>query len=343
MNSIERVAAAIEMRTPDRVPVDLHDFLPAARALGRPFTETFRDGELLAQAMLDAWREYQHDMILLENGTGCNAEACGAHVVYRDDAVPVADEPLIGSLDEVADLKVPDPETTFPQCEVLKATRILSKEIGDQAWIVARADQGPFDLASQLFGIQNLMLAMAMGEADGVHALLDYCRQVTTRYAFALLEAGGRSTSIGEPVSGPALISPADYNRYAKPQQQRLVDDIKARGGIIHNHICGDTAPILEDFIGTGAQVLEVDHLTDLRSAREVADRRVCFLGNIDTDIVTRGTPSQVDDAVREAIDIMGRDGGLILGPGCALGPETPPDNIHALVEAAWRYGTNPA
>ena len=72
MNSIERVAAAIELRTPDRVPVDLHNFLPAAQALGRPFTETFRDGELLAQAMLDAWREYGHDMILLENGTGCN-------------------------------------------------------------------------------------------------------------------------------------------------------------------------------------------------------------------------------------------------------------------------------
>ena len=109
MNSVERVAAAIEMRTPDRVPVDLHNFLPAAQAFGRPFTQTFRDGELLAQSMLDAWREFGHDMILLENGTGCNAEACGAHVSYRDDAAPVADEPLITSLDQVADLVVPDP------------------------------------------------------------------------------------------------------------------------------------------------------------------------------------------------------------------------------------------
>jgi uroporphyrinogen decarboxylase len=51
------------------------------------------------------------------------------------------------------------------------------------------------------------------------------------------------------------------------------------------------------------------------------------------------GTPQEVEDACREAIAILGADGGLILGPGCALGPETPADNIHALVESARKYG----
>ena len=342
MNSVERVAAAIELRTPDRVPVDLHNFMPAAAALGRPFTETFKDGELLAQAMLDAWREFGHDMILLENGTGCNAEACGAAVSYRDDASPVAEKPLITSLDQVPDLAVPDPETTFPQCEVLKATRILSKEIGDQVWIVARADQGPFDLAAQLFGMENLMMAMAMGQADGVNALLSYCRSVATRYAYALLDAGGRSTSIGEPVSGPGLISPRDYHRFAMPQQRQLVNDVGARGGIVANHICGDTIPIFEDFMGTGAQILEIDHVTDKQAAKDLARARTCLLGTLDTNTITLGTPSEIEDEVREAIAILAPDSGFIIGPGCALGPETPVDNIHALIEATHRYGTYP-
>ena len=343
MDAVERVAAAIGMRTPDRVPVDLHNFLPAARALGHPFSKTFRDGELLAQAMLDAWREFGHDMILLENGTGCNAEACGAHVTYRDDAAPVADEPIIAALDEVDRLKVPDPETTFPMSEILRATRILAKEVGDRAWIVARADQGPFDLAAQLFGMENLLLAIAMGEADGVNRLLDYTRTVATRYAFALLEAGGRSTSIGEPVSGPGLISPADYRRYALPQQRRMADDLKAGGGILANHICGDTIPIFDDYLATGAQILEIDHVTDPRRAKDLARGKACLLGTLDTSVITLGTPGEVRDAVREAIEILAPDGGFILGPGCALGPETPPENIHALVEAAHEYGTYPA
>jgi MtaA/CmuA family methyltransferase len=342
MNSVERVAAAIEFRTPDRVPVDLHNFLPAATALGQPFSRTFREGELLAQAMLDAWREFGHDMILLENGTGCNAEACGASVTYRDDAAPVADEPIISSLDEVPGLVVPDPEKTFPQSEIIKATRILAREIGDRAWIVARADQGPFDLAAQLFGMENLMMAIAMDEAAGVEALLTYCRKVTTRYALALLDAGGRSTSIGEPVSGPSLISPKDYRRFAMPQQRQLVDDVRAHGGIVANHICGNTIPIFEDYLSTGAQVLEIDHVTDLRTAKDLARGKSTLLGTLDTNVVTMGTPGEVTDAVRWAIDIAAPDSGFILGPGCALGPETPPENIHALVEAAHEFGRYP-
>jgi hypothetical protein len=75
VNSVERVRAAIEDGEADRVPVDLHNVVPAAFASGLPMAEVFRSGELLAEVMLQAWREF--DIILLENGTAFNAEACG--------------------------------------------------------------------------------------------------------------------------------------------------------------------------------------------------------------------------------------------------------------------------
>ena len=99
MNSVERVRAAIELRPPDRVPVDLHNFQPAALATGKPVSEVLQDGELLAEAMLAAWREFRHDMILLENGTACSAQACGVEVIYRDDAAPAAVTPIVTSLE----------------------------------------------------------------------------------------------------------------------------------------------------------------------------------------------------------------------------------------------------
>jgi uroporphyrinogen-III decarboxylase len=60
------------------------------------------------------------------------------------------------------------------------------------------------------------------------------------------------------------------------------------------------------------------------------------------TGILARGTPDDVDAACRELIESCGSGGGLILGPGCALAPDTPADNIHALVEAAKRYSPRP-
>ncbi len=340
MNSIERVQAAIDLRPPDRVPVDLHNFQPAARAMDVPMSQVFQNGELLAESMLRAWREFGHDMILLENGTACNAQACGVQVVYRDDAAPAAHIPVLNRLEDVDDLEVPDPYTAFPMCELIKATRILSKEIGDQAWIVARADQGPMDLAAQLFGIQELMLAIALeDDPDGIHRLLDYARRVVTRFAIAQIEAGGRSTSIGEPIAGPDLMSPRHYRQYAWPHEKRMVDELKGHGIILANHICGNTVPILPDFIATGAQILEIDHKTDKQKAKDAARGKTCLLGTLDTSLLLDGSPQDVDDACREAIAILAPDSGFILGPGCALDPNVPTDNIHALVESARKYG----
>jgi len=341
VNSVERVAATIGGRPADRVPVDLHNFQPAAKASGLPMSRVFRDGELLAEAMLVAWREFGHDMILLENGTACNAGACGVEVHYRDDTAPVAGAGILRSLAEVAMLEVPDPYKTFPMSEVLKATRILAREIGQEAWICARADQGPMDLAAQLRGISEFMMDLAGGEEeDLVHALLDYARRVATRYAYALVECGGRSTSIGEPMAGPAMISPRHYRRYPWLHEQRMVTELKGRGIILHLHICGDTARISDDFIATGAQVLEVDHKTEIGPLKEKAAGKTCLLGNIDTNILAFGTPEDVDAACHELIDACKSGGGFILGPGCAMAPSTPADNIHALVESAKKWGS---
>jgi MtaA/CmuA family methyltransferase len=304
-------------------------------------SEVFRDGELLAEAMLVAWREFGHDMILLENGTACNAEACGAQVHYRDDTAPVAGRPVLESLAMVADLEVPDPYLTFPMSEILKATRILAREVGDRAWICARADQGPMDLSAQLRGISEFMIDLATGEEeDLVHGLLDYSRRVATRYAYALIECGGRSTSIGEPVAGPAMISPRHYRRYPWIHEQRMVRELKEHGIICHLHICGDTERITEDFISTGAQVLEIDHKTDAARLKASALGTTCLLGNIDTALLALGSADEVDAACRELIEVCMPGGGFVLGPGCALAPTTPTENIHALVESAKRYGS---
>ena len=341
MDSIERVGAAIELRQPDRVPVDLHNFQLAARATGLPMSQVFRDGAILAEAMITAWREFGHDMVLLENGTGCNAEACGVEVHYRDDSAPVAGRPVLTSLAQVADLQVPDPYTTFPMSEILKATRILARELGDKAWICARADQGPMDLAAQLRGMDEFMMDLGAGEEEAlVHALLDYARRVATRYAYALIECGGRSTSIGEPMAGPAMISPRHYRRYPWEHERRMVAELKATGIILHLHICGNTERITSDFIATGAQVLEVDHKTGAARAKAAALGRTCLLGNIDTNLLVFGTPGEVDAACHELIDICKPGGGFILGPGCAMAPTTPADNVHALVESAKKYGS---
>jgi hypothetical protein len=56
-----------------------------------------------------------------------------------------------------------------------------------------------------------------------------------------------------------------------------------------------------------------------------------------------RGTPEAVEAAVREELAVLAPGGGLILGPGCALPPGTPAENIAALVESTSRWARHGA
>lgn len=90
----------------------------------------------------------------------------------------------------------------------------------------------------------------------------------------------------------------------------------------------------------TGAPVLEIDHKSDLRAFVMHSSGKATVLDNIDTGLLANGMPEQVEQACCEAMEIMRRHGRFILGPGSALGTNTPAANIHALVESARRFGT---
>ena len=87
MTSFERVQTVLAGRIPDRVPVGLHNFMMSAQASGLPFPIYFQDGEAMAEGAVKAWQEYQHDMIILENGTVALAQACGCQVEYLAGSV----------------------------------------------------------------------------------------------------------------------------------------------------------------------------------------------------------------------------------------------------------------
>lgn len=344
MNAIERTLRVLDGGIPDRVPVDLHNFLVTARLMkAASFADFFRSGEAMAEGQIQAWKLYGHDVLILENGTAALAQACGVSAAYQDDTAPVAKEPAIRSLDEVDDLKIPDPYSDPVLRGNLTNTRIVAREIGKQAFLMGRADQGPFSLASEIRGMSSFMMDLLDSEQlPKVHRLLDFCRQVCFRYAVAQIEQGAHCTSFGDSPAGPDMISPRFFRQFAYPAARQLIHDLQSRGIRVAYHICGNATPIIGDMAGTGAAILEIDQKTDMRKAKAaVQGRKATFLGPVDpSQVMTLSSPEVVTQKCREAIEILGAGGGLILGPGCALPATTPDENIHALVAAARIYGT---
>lgn len=337
MNSLERTLTTLAGGIPDRVPVSLHNFLMAARVAGIPLSECLQSGDRLAEAQLAAWRLFGHDMLLVESGTTCMAQALGCGVHFDDAVAPRVIEPVIRTPADVDRLTIPDPETTYPLNEMLKAVRLLVRETGGQVFIMGRADQAPLALAAAIRGFEQYYLDL-FERPEMALALADKCLAATTRYTHALRAAGAHGTCIGEFSSDN--ISPEMYRAMAFPRLRKYFAAVNApdfAGGL---HQCGNTAAVLPEMVASGARFLELDAVTDINTVRDLTQKKVTVVGMVSPSWVLHlGQPALVEEKSREALTVLAPGGRFILGPGCALMPETPEANVHTLIETAHRYG----
>lgn len=337
MTSLERCRAVLAGETPDRIPVVPQTFMFAAETAGYKVGELVHHARKMAAAQVVSQDKYGYDGCVIDFDDASLAEACGARVIFRDDEPAIVDDsdPLVNTWSDLDRLTLPDPWRDGRLPVWLDATRELVERIGDHVWIMGRADQGPFSLACLLRGPEQLMMDLMDEENHApIARLIDFCRQACVRFAKAQLEAGAHATSIGDSFAGPNLISPQLYRQFALGPETELVREVQATGGPLSIHICGNTNRIIGDMGTTGARILEVDWQLDMAEARRQVPAGTVLMGNIDpSDPMVLGTPAQVTAAARRIIAATGGRG-LFLSSGCALGRNTRPENLHAMVAA---------
>jgi hypothetical protein len=77
---------------------------------------------------------------------------------------------------------------------------------------------------------------------------------------------------------------------------------------------------------------------TNIFRAKEILGDHMCIQGGVPPTILQAGTPDDVDEYCKKLIDVVGKDGGFILGPGSAI-DYARPENIKAMIDAAKKYG----
>jgi len=339
MTSLERVRAVLEHRIPDRVPVALHNYLMACHLCQADLDVVLRNGEALAQAQLAAWRQFGHDVIMHENGVHAEAEAMGCGVRYQRDIAPHVDDPVVKTLADIERLRVPDPEDTFPLNELLKATRLIVRESAGQVFVNGRADQGPVALALALCGPERFLTWVGEpATRPAVHRLLDICSRMNIALGEAQIRAGAHSSTIG--LAGHSLISPATFDELELPRARAFCQAMQRLRAFAWVHACGNETTMLPHLMDTGADCIELDPLTDPAACNAATQGRTSVLGMLHPVHVLRNrSADEVRQHVREIMSHLAPRGGFLMGPGCALPPDTPPANIHAVIDMARTAG----
>ncbi len=136
--------------------------------------------------------------------------------------------------------------------------------------------------------------------------------------------------------SGP-FMCPEDNREFVFPVYAELGRMCRARGIPFILHSCGRLHSILEELIACGVDCLHSlpPPLYDLKELKETWGDRLSFAGDIDVDLLSRGKPETVREAVRrvKAFQQADPEGGIILSSSNSVTNYCKVDNYLAMMD----------
>jgi hypothetical protein len=89
--------------------------------------------------------------------------------------------------------------------------------------------------------------------------------------------------------------------------------------------------------IPRGTTIWMVDQ-SDIVKVKQTLGKNACLMGNVSSSKLNLGTPQEIRDYVKNLIDTVGKDGGLVIANG-AFYDEAKPENVKAMINTAKEYG----
>lgn len=337
MDARSRMRALLDGEPADRLLAQPLIMQFAARHAGIHYNDYVTDGRRLAEAQLSMAEAYGIDCLMqcsdparelidIAGGDDSSVEWADTGPAIVEERALVRDKRVLSSL------RVPDPLTPGRMRDRVESIAVMREAAGGDASIVGWVE-GPLALGAEMRGLSALMMD-TYEDPVFLDELLDFTSRVGRAYWRPQVEAG--ADTIGMSDAAASMMSPAHYERFIFPAQLRVVEDIKAvrPDVVVRLHMCGRTDDLLPIMRRLPVDIYELDFPVDLVHARAVLGPDAVILGNVSTvDDMLSGTPDEVYAAAASCHRICGPR--HIVGTGCELPPETPPENLRALVAYA--------
>ena len=197
----------------------------------------------------------------------------------------------------------------------------------------------PFTLASYMIeggGSRNYIHTKTLmyRQPDVWRRLLEKLTTVLREFAAQQVNAGADVIQIFDSWAG--ALSVEDYREFVLPVTKLLMRDVQALGvPVIYFGV--DTASLLPAMRETGADVLGLDWRTPLGKAWRELDYACAVQGNLDP-ITLFAEPELIHNRVRHILNQAAGHPGHIFNLGHGIVPETPVENVQAVVKFVREY-----
>lgn len=300
----------------------------AAAVIGRTPWEVSRDEHLLFEAHAAAYRLYRQRPIMPGIDIyNLEAEAYGASVEPPTGiGIPAVKKPLFDSIDGLFHLRPLNPETDGRLPMALRVARRLQETFPEA--LVRAPVSGPFSIACNLVGFENMLLDVARRPDEVAQALLQLAPgQVALAQA---IRRRGLDAAFFESAACPPMLSPTNFRRVELPALKAILQGMaEVLGHPISCIIGGDTTPILEAILETGASYVVAPYETDQAAfMRKIWDKTDVHVRiNTDAQVIAHGSWPQIQAEADRILRLAQGRPNVSMGTG-ALPYETPPENV---------------
>ena len=337
--NFERFRLAISRDgTPDRVPVAENDidFGTMAEYLGRPISDI--------AAYIAFWQAAGYDYV-----------ACEVRGQYISDSFQkkisegIIEMPTVAAtVSSFGPTRVTD-ERSFeeypwvgPADVYYRDVELVEAQLPEEMKIVAV--HGPiFSGMMRIMGLETLSVA-AFENPNLVRAVADRIGNLAVNIIGTLAQR----ESVGAVWFGDDIayaeglfFSPAFLREYIFPFYTRIGEICQRYNKPFIYHSDGKLEQVFDDLLACGIQAVHPNEpqSVDIAELKRREGHRVSLIGNIDVDLLGRGTPEEVARATRELMETVAPGGGFALGSGNSIADYIPLANYVAMLDTVRQFG----
>jgi uroporphyrinogen decarboxylase len=195
----------------------------------------------------------------------------------------------------------------------------------------------PFTLASYMTegsGSKNYVHTKRLmyDDAGAWHAMMALISRALVKYLNAQIAAGAQAVQLFD--SWVGCLSPDDYREFVLPHTQRVIRGVTPGVPVIH--FGTGTSALLELMREAGGDVIGLDWRVRLDDGWQRVGHDVAVMGNLDP-VVLFAKQDVLRAQTEKILEQAGGRAGHIFNLGHGILPETPVENVIALVEMVHR------
>ena len=340
ITGMDRLLAAVNGETSDRIPVFCNLLDQGARELGLTLPEYYADGERVAEAQLRMRERYGYDNVWNLFYVGKEAELLGCRkVVFAEDGPPNVEHFVIQSPEDIQRLEIPKDIESHPAfAESVKCMRLLRAEVGGRYPICVYLSSS-LTLPAMLMGMEKWLELLLLGPVELRDELLAKCSELFRKLIATYRRLGADVLLYSQPFGSPDILPLKWIDKLTLPWMERDLAE-GGVGGVVY--YCGSSQlnPVIERIIqrfGIGTYYLSP--WDDVAEGKRIVAGRALTCGVINDIRLIDWSEAEVRAEVKRIIQ-AGMPGGRFLFGTLVMPLAIPERNIRALLEAAYEYGS---